>query len=344
MAIQMRRGNAVDFNPSAMLPGEWAVCQNNEKLYMCFSPGRVIEVGSAGTIIPYVQEAEAWANGEKDGEPVPVDDEQYNNNSKYYSGQARNYSNMAKTYMESASYIFIKYSEYEDGHDFVDVPDEHTIYIGVYEGNSSTAPTQETEYDWFLWKGAQGEQGEKGDTGNTGAYVFRTEQEWQEFDKTVLVDGDVILFLFDRTDVGVAYMLQEDYVGSGATQSVHNADNLGGHNSTYYMARSEFVGSSASTAVRNSERLGGNQPTYYAQSSKVDSWFGDPVTTIDGQTVTFTGIDTNKSYSLFAEDLLVSPTKMELTNEDPATHTADLTYTVKGAVVGSVFKLRQVNN
>ena len=45
MAIQMRRGQSVDFDPTKMLTGEWAVSIDNETqkqmVYMCFSPGVV---------------------------------------------------------------------------------------------------------------------------------------------------------------------------------------------------------------------------------------------------------------------------------------------------------------
>ena len=88
MAIQMRRGNAVDFNPSKMRPGEWAVSQDNQKIYMCFSQGVVVEIGSATALMPYVYLSEAWARGTKDGEPVEITDPTYHNNSKYYSEQA----------------------------------------------------------------------------------------------------------------------------------------------------------------------------------------------------------------------------------------------------------------
>lgn len=39
MAIQVRRGNEVDFDPSRMLPGEWAVSLDSKYVRMCFSPG-----------------------------------------------------------------------------------------------------------------------------------------------------------------------------------------------------------------------------------------------------------------------------------------------------------------
>lgn len=85
--IQMRRGLAVDFNPNKMVPGEWAVSQDDEKLYMCFTAGRVIEIGTTSSIIHYIEDAEAWAVGTRSGEPVDDTDPTYHNNSKYYSEQ-----------------------------------------------------------------------------------------------------------------------------------------------------------------------------------------------------------------------------------------------------------------
>ena len=97
MAIQMRRGNQVDFDPSKMVPGEFAIAQDQEHLYLCYRPGRVLEIGSASTIIPFVQEAEAWARGTKDDEPVSIADPQYHNNSKYYAEQADTSADNAAT-------------------------------------------------------------------------------------------------------------------------------------------------------------------------------------------------------------------------------------------------------
>lgn len=39
MAIQMRRGLEVDFNPDKMKPGEWAVSLDSKYVRMCFAPG-----------------------------------------------------------------------------------------------------------------------------------------------------------------------------------------------------------------------------------------------------------------------------------------------------------------
>lgn len=50
MAIQMRRGQSVDFDPSKMLPGEWAVSTDSDtkkqQIWMCFAPGVVKRMGT----------------------------------------------------------------------------------------------------------------------------------------------------------------------------------------------------------------------------------------------------------------------------------------------------------
>ena len=97
MAIQMRRGNSVDFDPTKMVPGEWAVSQDDSRIYMCIRQGVIVEVGTSGSIIHYVEDAEAWAVGERGGVPVDDTDPTYHNNSKYYATQASNSAGSAYT-------------------------------------------------------------------------------------------------------------------------------------------------------------------------------------------------------------------------------------------------------
>lgn len=46
MAIQVRRGNEADFDPSKMLPGEWAVSLDTKYVRMCFSPGVCVRMAT----------------------------------------------------------------------------------------------------------------------------------------------------------------------------------------------------------------------------------------------------------------------------------------------------------
>lgn len=46
MAIQTRRGLEADFDPSKMLPGEWAVSLDTKYVRMCFSPGVVMRMAT----------------------------------------------------------------------------------------------------------------------------------------------------------------------------------------------------------------------------------------------------------------------------------------------------------
>lgn len=46
MAIQVRRGNEADFDPSKMLPGEWAVSLDTKYVRMCFAPGVCVRMAT----------------------------------------------------------------------------------------------------------------------------------------------------------------------------------------------------------------------------------------------------------------------------------------------------------
>lgn len=88
MAIQMRRGNAINFDPSKLKAGEFAVSQDNQKIYLCITQGNVVEIATGSNLDQWIVESEAWAVGEKNGVPVDPTDETYHNNSKYYSSLA----------------------------------------------------------------------------------------------------------------------------------------------------------------------------------------------------------------------------------------------------------------
>ena len=92
MAIQVRRGNYNDFDPTRMVAGEFAVCLDNERVYMTISPGNVIQLGTMSAIQTalaqaqeYAEHSEAWAVGTNDGSPIPNTDPAYNNHSKHHS-------------------------------------------------------------------------------------------------------------------------------------------------------------------------------------------------------------------------------------------------------------------
>lgn len=63
MAIQNRRGQAVDFVPSKMLPGEFAVSLDNRKLYMCFASGTVKEVALTDDVTQAISTASTSLGG-----------------------------------------------------------------------------------------------------------------------------------------------------------------------------------------------------------------------------------------------------------------------------------------
>ena len=61
MAIQVRRGNYNDFDPTRMVAGEFAVCLENGYVYITLSPGNVLRLGTAETLDEAVRQAQAYA-------------------------------------------------------------------------------------------------------------------------------------------------------------------------------------------------------------------------------------------------------------------------------------------
>ena len=58
MAIQMRRGSIVDFDPGKLVPGEWAVpYDNNDVIFICTSAGHVVEISSASVTKVYAEQS-----------------------------------------------------------------------------------------------------------------------------------------------------------------------------------------------------------------------------------------------------------------------------------------------
>ena len=57
MSIQMRQGNDADFDPSKMLPGEWAVSTDKKIIYMCFSPGDVRRMATYEEMVENINSA-----------------------------------------------------------------------------------------------------------------------------------------------------------------------------------------------------------------------------------------------------------------------------------------------
>ena len=66
----------------------------------------------------------------------------------------------------NSSYTHIKYSDQSNGSNMSD--NSNSIYLGVYVGPSSVAPTSPSEYRWSKIRGDAGPAGPKGNTGDRG--------------------------------------------------------------------------------------------------------------------------------------------------------------------------------
>jgi hypothetical protein len=67
------------------------------------------------------------------------------------------------------TYFYIKYSQYADGRNMTDAPNDNTQYMGTCSTNQATAPTDPSKYTWVKVKGADGAPGAPGQAGATGA-------------------------------------------------------------------------------------------------------------------------------------------------------------------------------
>ena len=116
MAIQERRGNYADLDPSKLVAGEPFICLDKVggEYYagIAIGPNQFMRLGdynevldvrtdceqyrndaqaSATSAATSESNSEAWAVGERGGTPVPSSDVTYENNSKYYAEQAGDY-------------------------------------------------------------------------------------------------------------------------------------------------------------------------------------------------------------------------------------------------------------
>ena len=70
-------------------------------------------------------------------------------------------------------YTHIRYSTAADGTGFVETPTDSTIYIGVYSGTSSTAPTAKTSYKWSRYTGKDGDDAITMVVTSSGGTIFK---------------------------------------------------------------------------------------------------------------------------------------------------------------------------
>ena len=71
-----------------------------------------------------------------------------------------------------SNYFFIRYSEFEDGHDMTELPTSETKYMGTATSTENEAPTEYTSYKWTLVKGTDGRDGTDGTPGVDGSSSY----------------------------------------------------------------------------------------------------------------------------------------------------------------------------
>lgn len=160
-----------------------------------------------------------------------------------------NWQIMSEHGADAFGYGYIRYSEYADGTDFVDIPTANTDYIGFYMGNSVTPPVDKTAYTWSKFVGHDGAAGvgissiiKTGSAGLVDTYTITyTNGTTSTFD---VVNGTGNAIYYDISMINTSNVAQT-YPTSGIANAVVNDMNV---NPTSWNVYKCTVGGSPSVA------------------------------------------------------------------------------------------------
>lgn len=177
---------------------------------------------------------------------------------KYNDGTSTNFTvtNGAKGDKGDNTYTHIKYASREPtatSHSFGDVPDK---WIGFYWGNSSTAPTDWTQYKWYQFKG------DKGDTGSP-ATLTSAVVEYQVGNSGTIIPSEA-------WSVAIPTVPQSKYLWTRTTQKF----NTGSPVVSYSVSRMGLDGKGSVRTVNNvSPNAEGNVVLTYADvGARANTW------------------------------------------------------------------------
>lgn len=191
------------------------------------------------------------------------------------------------------NYIHIRYSQFYDGTDFTASPTASSQFMGVYYGNSATAPTNKQDYQWTSYVGASGTSAylhirysDSADGSNfvseptaltkyVGFYAGTSSsapanKSYYTWSKYVGDDGD-----------GAGDMLKSEYAGKGIVGTVDKADE----------ARIAATAGSATTAAglkkTNGETVTADEVS--AKITDIDNKITKPTSATKDQVLTYNG-------------------------------------------------------
>lgn len=139
-------------------------------------------------------------------------------------------------------YFYVKYSQYEDGHEMTDTPDENTVYMGTCSTNEPTAPKDYTKYTWCKVRGNDGTDGTPGVPGSDGQSQF-FHVKYSDDGKTFTSNGGETLGKWMGTCVDnsetdptafSAYTWRK-IVGEDGKNGIDGVDGTDGHSSYFYV-------------------------------------------------------------------------------------------------------------
>ncbi|UQF24206.1 phage tail protein [Vagococcus lutrae] len=176
-----------------------------------------------------------------------------------------------------SQYVHIRYSANANGSNMTDTPQSNTVYIGLANTTSPTAPATNASYTWSKFKGEPGQQGSPGIPGAPGT-DGQTTYTWVKYadnDKGVGIsdnpDGKLYIGLAFNKMTATESNVASDYSWSLMPQNIE----IGGRNylpysgsfweAGWYSASGEKAGNSHHYRLKNFIEVDNNQ-SFYAQS------------------------------------------------------------------------------
>ncbi len=140
------------------------------------------------------------------------------------------------------TYFYIRYSQYEDGREMTEEPDENTQYMGTCSTSQATAPTDHTVYTWCRVRGLDGTDGTPGAAGADGKSQY-FHVKYSDDGKTFTANGGEELGDWMGTCVNGTQTDPTDFsayswrkiVGEDGKPGIDGADGQDGQSTYFYV-------------------------------------------------------------------------------------------------------------
>lgn len=260
-------------------------------------------------------------------------------------------------------YTHIRYSVNSNGNPMVTTPTDATLYIGIYTGTASSAPTGYTSYTWSRYTGKDGvsvtnvtstnntqdggtsvitvtlsdgttktfnvKNGSKGSTGDTAQWFYGTVLTHTSGTATTTVTGAVVGSMYLNTDTSLVYKCTAI---SGSTMTWTYAgdlttgviDNITVGGRNYYVVADSENGYLNETGGVNSYEVEDSTPYIFRRTGDGKSNIGDhELDEIVGASVVFNQLAKNNASTITQSGVTI-------------TNNGDGTFNISGTATGNI--------